>query len=144
MSAPAHPITTAEELLAASTDMGRCELVRGELIMMTPGKGRHAAIGARIARALVNFADASGLVLGFVLADADVDAAWETLAASNDPAVHLEQVKVVEKELWDTLYGIPIFAHPGVVGYDSSLENVRHTSVQTGVSWNAEQWVRAN
>lgn len=61
MSALAHPIRTAEELLAASTDLGRCELVRGELIMMTPGKGRHAAIGARITRALVNFADASGL-----------------------------------------------------------------------------------
>ncbi|GAA1182431.1 ABC transporter substrate-binding protein [Ornithinimicrobium humiphilum] len=73
-----------------------------------------------------------------------VDEAWKTLASSNDPAVHLEQVKVIEKELWDTLYGIPVFAHPGVVGYDSSLENVRHTSVQTGVSWNAEQWVRAN
>ncbi|WP_022921879.1 ABC transporter substrate-binding protein [Ornithinimicrobium pekingense] len=73
-----------------------------------------------------------------------VDEAWDVLATSNDPAVHLEQIKVIEKELWDTLYGIPVFAHPGVVGYDSSLENVRHTSVQTGVSWNAEQWVRAN
>ncbi len=73
-----------------------------------------------------------------------VDEAWETLATSNDPAVHMEQTKVIEKELWDTLYGIPVFAHPGVVGYDSTIENVRHTSVQTGVSWNAEQWVRAN
>jgi peptide/nickel transport system substrate-binding protein len=74
----------------------------------------------------------------------EVDAAWETLAASNDPAVHLEQVKIIEKLLWDNLYGIPVFAHPGVVGYDNTLENVRHNSTQTGVSWNAEQWVRAN
>ena len=74
----------------------------------------------------------------------EVDAAWETLATSNDPAVHLEQVKIIEKLLWDNLYGIPVFAHPGVVGYDLTLQNVRHTSVQTGVSWNAEQWVRAN
>ena len=73
-----------------------------------------------------------------------VDEAWNTLAASNDPAVHLEQIKIIEKELWDTLYGIPVFAHPGVVGYDATLENVRHNSTQTGVSWNAEQWVRAN
>ncbi|SOC54586.1 ABC transporter substrate-binding protein [Ornithinimicrobium cerasi] len=74
----------------------------------------------------------------------EVDAAWETLAASNDPEVHLEQVKIIEKLLWDNLYGIPVFAHPGVVGYDNTLENVRHNSTQTGVSWNAEQWVRAN
>ena len=56
----------------------------------------------------------------------------------------MEQIKVIEKLLWDNLYGIPLFAHPGVTGYDSTLENVRATSVQTGVSWNAEQWMRAS
>lgn len=74
----------------------------------------------------------------------EVDAAWDALATSNDPDVHLEQLKIIEKLLWDNLYGIPVFTHPGVVGYDSTLENVMPTSVQTGVSWNAEQWVRAN
>ncbi|MFK5583460.1 ABC transporter family substrate-binding protein [Serinicoccus sp. LYQ131] len=74
----------------------------------------------------------------------EVDEAWNTLAGSNDPEVHMEQVKVIEKLLWDNLYGIPLFAHPGVTGFDSTLENVRPTSVQTGVSWNAEQWMRAN
>jgi peptide/nickel transport system substrate-binding protein len=73
-----------------------------------------------------------------------VDAAWKTLSSSNDEAERLEQTKIIEKELWDTLYGIPVFAHPGIVGYDSSIENVRHNATQTGVSWNAEQWVRAN
>ncbi|WP_131104992.1 ABC transporter substrate-binding protein [Ornithinimicrobium sufpigmenti] len=73
-----------------------------------------------------------------------VDEAWDTLSSSVDPEVHMEQLKVIEKALWDELYGIPIFAHPSVVGYDASLENVRNTAVQTGVSWNAEQWVRAN
>ena len=73
----------------------------------------------------------------------EVDAAWQTLATSVDPEVHLEQVKIIEKLLWDDLYGIPLFAHPSMVGYDATLENVRDTAVQTGVSWNAEQWVRA-
>ena len=73
-----------------------------------------------------------------------VDDAWSTLASSVDPEVHMEQLKIVEKALWDDLYGIPIFAHPRIVGYDATLENVRDTAVQTGVSWNAEQWVRAN
>lgn len=74
----------------------------------------------------------------------EVDEAWNTLAASSDPEVHLEQVKIIEKLLWDNLYGIPVFAHPGIVGHDNTLENVRHNSTQTGVSWNAEQWVRAS
>ncbi len=69
-----------------------------------------------------------------------VDAAWETLASSLDPAVQLEQVKVIEKELWDTLFGLPVFAHPGIAGYDSGIKNVRPTSTQDGISWNASQW----
>ena len=73
----------------------------------------------------------------------DVDKAWDTLAASNDPEVWMEQRKVIEKLLWDTLYGVPVFAHPGVVGYNSAIENVAFNSTQTQVVWNAEQWVRA-
>ena len=76
--------------------------------------------------------------------NAEVDAAWETLASSVDEEVHMEQLKIIEKLLWDNLYGIPLFAHPSMVGYDATLENVRDTAVQTGVSWNAEQWVRSS
>ena len=71
----------------------------------------------------------------------DVDAAWSTLASSLDPEVHAEQTVIIEKALWDTLYGIPLYAHPGVVAYDAKLENVRPTSTQDGVSWNAGQWM---
>ncbi|PZR55062.1 ABC transporter family substrate-binding protein [Xylanimonas oleitrophica] len=76
--------------------------------------------------------------------DAEVDAAWETLASSADPEVHTEQVKIIEKKLWDTLYGIPLFAHPGVAAYSSTLQNVRDSAAQSGAVWNAEQWSRAS
>ncbi|RPF22505.1 ABC transporter substrate-binding protein [Myceligenerans xiligouense] len=72
-----------------------------------------------------------------------VDAAWKTLTESTDPAVHTEQVKIIEKELWDTLFGLPLYAHPGVVASSSSVDNVRATATQGGVSWNADQWARA-
>jgi Uma2 family endonuclease len=52
---------TAEDLLNAPAELGSCELVRGALIVMSPGKGRHGAVGARIARALGNFVDAHRL-----------------------------------------------------------------------------------
>ncbi len=63
MSTPTHNIniTTAEELLSAPSDLGRCELVRGELIMMSPGKGRHGAVEARIVRWLLSFVDPNDL-----------------------------------------------------------------------------------
>ncbi len=72
--------------------------------------------------------------------DPVVDEAWDTLASSVDPEVHTEQTKIIEKQLWDTLFGIPVFAHPGVVAYNSNLQNVRDTATQSTVVWNAEQW----
>lgn len=70
-----------------------------------------------------------------------VDAAWTELVSTLDENVHREQVKVIEKELWDTLFSIPLYAHPLVVAYDSTLSNVRATAAQDQVSWNAPQWV---
>lgn len=76
--------------------------------------------------------------------DEVVDEAWDTLASTTDETVHLEQTKVIEKQLWDTLFGIPVFAHPGVGAYSSSLSNVRDTAAQSGIIWNSEQWARAS
>jgi Uma2 family endonuclease len=42
------PITTAEKLLRAG-DIGRCELVQGQLIMMNPTGGEHGRISYEIA-----------------------------------------------------------------------------------------------
>lgn len=73
-----------------------------------------------------------------------VDEAFKKIASSLDEKVQQEQTIIVEKELWDTLYGIPLFAHPGLVGADARLENIRPTSTQSQVSWNAHQWVAAS
>ncbi|AQP45085.1 ABC transporter family substrate-binding protein [Tessaracoccus flavus] len=75
--------------------------------------------------------------------NAEVDAAWEKLATTLDESVQLEATKEIEKLLWDTLYGIPVFAHPDIMAYDSNLKNVRGTATQDGISWNAPQWQNA-
>ena len=58
-------IMTAEELLRA-TDLGRCELIHGELIMMSPAGSEHGAIAAEVAAILRDFVKPRGLgvVLG--------------------------------------------------------------------------------
>ncbi len=50
------PITTAEQLLAAG-DIGRCDLVRGELVMMSPANPEHSRIMARLTHALLSHLD---------------------------------------------------------------------------------------
>ena len=65
MHRPATPITTAEELLDAG-DIGRCELVRGELILMSPASGRHGLLAQHIAFPLDRFVRERGV--GAILA----------------------------------------------------------------------------
>jgi len=63
--AATQPITTAEQLFQAP-DLGRCELLRGELIMMSPAGSEHGMIVAEIAGILRDFIKprALGVVLG--------------------------------------------------------------------------------
>lgn len=55
MSAVTH-ITTAEELWRAG-DIGRCELVRGEVIMMSPANPEHARVMARLSYLIMTWLD---------------------------------------------------------------------------------------
>ena len=62
-------IATADDLLAAG-DIGRCELVRGELLMMSPAGFEHGVITQRIAAFLHGYVSGcvSGRRLGVVTA----------------------------------------------------------------------------
>lgn len=72
-----------------------------------------------------------------------VDAAFKKLASSLDPSVHTAQTEIIEKQLWDDMFNIPIFVHPGLDAAGSKIENVVHTVTQNGITWNAEQFQRA-
>ena len=54
-------ITTAKQLLELPEDFGPCELVRGELIMMTPAGSRHGRVEARILSRLDRFVEEAGM-----------------------------------------------------------------------------------
>ena len=46
---PSQNLMTADELLARSAELGRCELIQGELIMMTPAGGFHGDVANEMA-----------------------------------------------------------------------------------------------
>ena len=55
MTTSTKPIT-ADELYAMG-DIGRCELIYGELVMMSPAGARHGIVAARIGRIVGQFVD---------------------------------------------------------------------------------------
>ena len=53
--------TTAEELFLLADDGSRTELVKGEIVHMTPAGARHGAVTVRIGRLLDEYVEAHGL-----------------------------------------------------------------------------------
>jgi Uma2 family endonuclease len=94
--ATAHTMTTAEQLLQAP-GLGRCELIRGTLQMMSPAGFRHGRIVSTINRLLATFVVArqlgvvTGAETGFQIAH-DPD----TVRAPDVAFVRAEQIPATE------------------------------------------------
>lgn len=69
-----------------------------------------------------------------------VDAEWDKILGSLDPEAWLESKTIIEEELWNDLFGLPLYAHPGSAAHTTGLQNVERNVTQTGVVWNAEEW----
>jgi Uma2 family endonuclease len=79
---------TADELLAMG-DIGRCELIYGELVMMSPAGFEHGEIALRMGRLLANFVEENDL--GLILAA-------ETGYKIEDDLVRAPDVSFVRKD----------------------------------------------
>ncbi|MGO2632419.1 MAG: ABC transporter family substrate-binding protein [Galactobacter sp.] len=69
-----------------------------------------------------------------------VDEAYKVIQSTLDMDEHQKQTEIVEKELWNDMFGIPIFQHPTIDAAGAKIENVAHTLTQSGITWNADQW----
>ncbi len=49
-------------------------------------------------------------------------------------------IKDIEKQLWADLATIPLFAHPGIDAYTSTMKGVVFQPSQSEVTWNMDQW----
>jgi peptide/nickel transport system substrate-binding protein len=74
--------------------------------------------------------------------DATVDTAWAALESTLDPVEQLEQTTEIERQLWDTVFSIPLFVHPGIDAYRSEVAGVRPTVAEPGAAWSADRWTR--
>ncbi|PXA80606.1 MULTISPECIES: ABC transporter substrate-binding protein [Auritidibacter] len=73
-----------------------------------------------------------------------VSDAFEAIATSDDEDEIQEQIITLEQGLWEDLHGIPLYVHPGITAWDSSIANVRPTPAQSQLVWNIEQWQRVS
>lgn len=64
MSVVTNKLITADELLKRG-DIGRCELIYGELVMMSPAGAEHGVVAMRIGRFLAEYVDQQKLGLSF-------------------------------------------------------------------------------
>lgn len=73
-----------------------------------------------------------------------VDAAWDELVVTTDEARQTELLTEIETNLWNDLFSIPIFAHPGVTAHAPDITGVQNNAAQTQVSFNMEEWARSS
>lgn len=70
----------------------------------------------------------------------DVDAAWDELVITLDEARQVELLTEIETLLWEDLFSVPVFAHPGITAHAPNIEGVQHNAAQTQVSFNMDEW----
>ena len=88
--ATVESISTADQLFEAP-DLGRCELLRGELVMMSPAGSKHGVIALRIGGLLMDFVEPRGLGVVF-------GAETGFCIASNPDTVRAPDVAFVRRE----------------------------------------------
>lgn len=130
MSVTSHKRLSADALLARRAELGRCELIRGELLPKSPAGYDHGVITMRIARLIADFADAHelGVVMsaetGFLL-ERDPD----TVREADVPFIRAERV--------------PVSPMPGFFegAPDLVVEVLSPTDRATAVAEKVDQWL---
>jgi Uma2 family endonuclease len=125
----AAPITTAEQLLQAS-ELGPCELVRGELVMMTPAGSEHGALVVDLTLALGMYVKPAGLGMVFS-ADTgfQIERNPDTVRSPDVAFVRADRVGVIPKGFF-----------PGAP--DLAVEVVSPTDRAREVTAKAQYWLR--
>ncbi len=72
----------------------------------------------------------------------DADQLMDQLIVTDDTAKQQDLLSQLDKIIWSSDYGLPLFQTPGVVAYSSRVTGIQPMPGQTGVWWNFWQWAR--
>jgi len=72
--------------------------------------------------------------------DADADKAMEQLAGTTDLAKQDELLAGIDKRVWESAYGLPLYQTTGTVAFSSRVTGIKPSSGPLGVWWNVWEW----
>ncbi len=72
--------------------------------------------------------------------DGDADKAMEQLATTTDLAKQDELMAAVDKRVWNSAYGLPLYQTTGTVAFSSRVTGIKPSSGPLGVWWNVWEW----
>jgi peptide/nickel transport system substrate-binding protein len=83
--------------------------------------------------------DAGSNFNGF--SEPEADKLMDELIVTTDAAEQDKLVTQIDKHVWDSFYGLPLFQSVGLDAYNSDrIEGVKYQPNQTGVFWNFWEW----
>jgi peptide/nickel transport system substrate-binding protein len=70
-----------------------------------------------------------------------VDGLYEELTATTDPDEQQALLVQIEQQLWADAFGIPIYQHPQITGYNSTyVSGISNIAIAPTVFWNFWEW----
>ncbi|WP_028279064.1 ABC transporter family substrate-binding protein [Arthrobacter sp. H5] len=72
--------------------------------------------------------------------DEEAQAAMDELIVTTDEARQDELSTIVDRRLFETAFGLPLFQGPGFVAVADRVQGVEFNPTQTGVFWNVWEW----
>ncbi|MGM9472190.1 ABC transporter family substrate-binding protein [Pseudarthrobacter sp. YS3] len=72
--------------------------------------------------------------------DRDADKVMEQLATTTDLAKQDELMAEVDRRVWDSAYGLPLYQTPGTVAFSNRVTGVKPSPGPLGIWWNVGEW----
>ena len=77
-----------------------------------------------------------------LFSDPEADKLMDELIVTTDKAKQDGLIKQIDKKIWDSAYGLPLFQAVGVDAYSDRITGVKYMPNQTGVWWNFWEWAQ--
>jgi peptide/nickel transport system substrate-binding protein len=74
--------------------------------------------------------------------DQEADKLMDELVVTTDRSKQDGILQQIDKKVWDSAYGLPLYQSVGVDAYSNRITGVKYMPNQTGVWWNFWEWAR--